>query len=140
MPCRSGLPAPSTRCAKRRGWNHMRKQSSSTVRVVWPKFTRSELIGTLRAQVRELAAYLPVRRAILFGSWAAGRATAYSDIDILIVYEGPSRDNAFRLAAQSLTLRGAELHVYAESEARELHGLLDRMARGGVDLLVDQGP
>lgn len=92
------------------------------------------MLGT---QVRDLAAHLPLQQAILFGSWAAGRATAFSDVDVLIVYEGPHRDDAYRLAAQALTLRGIEPHVYAESEAREVREVLQRMTRGGVDLLSD---
>ncbi|MGI8824605.1 MAG: nucleotidyltransferase domain-containing protein [Chloroflexota bacterium] len=29
-----------------------------------------------------------MKRGTLFGSWAAGRATAFSDIDLLVIYSG----------------------------------------------------
>ena len=89
----------------------------------------------LRLGVLALSRDLPVKRAVLFGSWASGRATAYSDIDILVVYEGPARDDAYRVVRHHISVRGLEPHVYAEAEAEAVGQMLERMTRGGVSLL-----
>ena len=77
----------------------------------------------------------PVKRAVLFGSWAAGRATAFSDVDVLVIYADPPRDDAYRLVWDALRVPGLEPHVYAESEAEPVRATLDRMLDGGVELL-----
>ncbi|MDR5710375.1 MAG: nucleotidyltransferase domain-containing protein [Armatimonadota bacterium] len=89
----------------------------------------------LRTRIRELARSLPLRRAVLFGSWATGRATARSDVDLLVVYAGPAREDAYRIVRTVVALRGLEPHVYSEAEAEVLRPLLERMTRGGVELL-----
>ena len=71
---------------------------------------------------------------VLFGSWATGRATAFSYIDVLVVYAGPPRDDADKLVRQAIALRGLEPHVYSESEAAALQPVLDRMTRSGISL------
>jgi len=84
---------------------------------------------------------LPVTRAVLFGSWAKGRATAFSDIDLLVVYQDPPREDAYRKVVESVDIRGLEAHVYAESEAAPVAKTLEAMVRDGVDLLKpDQEP
>jgi predicted nucleotidyltransferase len=105
------------------------------VRVTFPAFSRDELVERLREGLASLAVDLPVQRAILFGSWAAGRATAYSDIDVLVIYADPPREDAFPLVRTHLALRGLEPHVYAETEASHIQPTLERMTRGGMTLL-----
>jgi uncharacterized protein len=113
----------------------MPRQSSSSVRVVFPRFNRDELVTELCRQLPELERNLPVRRVVLFGSWAAGRATAYSDIDLLVIYAGSPRDDAFKVVRRSIQLRGLEPHVYTETEAESLRPTLDRMTQNGIQLL-----
>ncbi len=111
-------------------------RSCGSVRVFYPAYSRDELVALLRERVAELARHLPLRRAVLFGSWAAGRATARSDVDLLVVYAGPAREDAYRLVRTVVAVRGLEAHVYSEGEAQALGRVLERMTRGGVDLLV----
>lgn len=113
----------------------MREESYGSVKVFWPSHSRESLIAELREGIRMLARQLPLQRAVLFGSWAKGRATAFSDIDVLVVYEDPARADASRLVSQAIRLRGLEAHLYSESEAEQLSDVLERMSRGGVDLL-----
>jgi hypothetical protein len=61
-----------------------------------------------------------------------GKATAFSDIDLLIIYEDPVREDAYRLIWNSLDLRGLELHVYTERQAEEHKAMLERMIENGV--------
>ncbi|MCM8749239.1 nucleotidyltransferase domain-containing protein [Thermomicrobiaceae bacterium CFH 74404] len=86
--------------------------------------------------MRELARLLPVRRAVLFGSWARGRATARSDVDVLVIYADPPRADAYALVWRTLRTPGLEPHVYAESEAVAIQETLERMTAGGIDLLT----
>lgn len=109
-------------------------ESYGSVKVFWPSHSRESLIADLRDGIRTLARQLPLQRAILFGSWAKGRVTAFSDIDVLVVYEDPGRDDA-SLISEAIPLRGLELHLYSASEAELLSDVLQRMSRDGVDLL-----
>jgi predicted nucleotidyltransferase len=113
----------------------MREESYGSVRVFWPSYSRESLVAELRDGIRTLARRLPLQRAVLFGSWARGRATAFSDIDVLVVYEGPPRDVASHLVSETLPLRGLEAHVYSTSEAEQISDVLERMSRDGVNLL-----
>jgi predicted nucleotidyltransferase len=112
----------------------MRERSSSTVRVVFPPFSRDQLVARLRRQIAELNESIPLRRVVLFGSWAAGRATVASDVDLLVVYWGPERDDAYRIASQSIGLRHLELHLYTDDQADDVRDTLERMTRGAIEL------
>lgn len=59
---------------------------------------RGDIVASIQAALPELKEKLPVRRVVLFGSFAKGRATAHSDVDLLVVYEGPPREDAFATA------------------------------------------
>jgi predicted nucleotidyltransferase len=106
----------------------------SSVRVFYPEWSTEELRASLKARLAELAKVLPLERAVLFGSWAAGRATVASDVDLLLVYRGEPVEGAFRKAWEILATPGLELHLYTDSEARSLERTLDRMAEGGITL------
>lgn len=108
--------------------------SSGSVRVFYPGHSREELIARLRMAMPALAARLPVRRAVLFGSWAHGRATAFSDIDVVIVYAGPRREDAHDCVRETIGLPGLEPHIYTEVDAAAVWPTLERMLAGGVDL------
>lgn len=116
----------------------MRSESSDSVKIFWPPFSRAELILLLRDNVERLASVLPLQRATLFGSWAIGRATAFSDVDVLVVYQGAPRGDAYDIAWKALHphIRGLEVHVYAQSEAEALSPTLERMTRDGVELFL----
>lgn len=112
----------------------MRSESSGSVKIFSPPYDRERLIALLRDRLPALNADLPLRSVVLFGSWAVRRATAFSDVDLLVIYAGPARENAYRLVRTTLGLRGLEPHVYSEPEARALGSTLERMTRDGVPL------
>lgn len=113
----------------------MPMSSSGSVKVFYPPASREHVVALLRERLPALDAMLPVTRAVLFGSWATDRATAFSDVDVLIVYAGPPRDDAYKTVRQCLALRGLEPHVYAEAEAEQLRSTLDRMTETGINLM-----
>ena len=112
----------------------MQRESSSSVRIFYPKFNREELILKLKDKLGGLARELPLQLVVLFGSYAQGKFTVASDIDILVVYKGEERSDAFRMVKRSLDIPLLEPHVYSEDEYRSLKEGIDRMTADGVTL------
>ena len=110
------------------------------MKVFYPKWTRKALIEELRRGLEALRSRLPLRKVVLFGSWAQGRQTVASDIDLLVVYAGEPREDAFRLVKELLDFPGLEPHVYSEAEYECLESKLERMTHGGVVLLDEMKP
>lgn len=113
----------------------MREPSWTSVRVTFPALNCEQVIGRIRAALPDLTLQLPVRRVVLFGSYARGRHTAYSDIDLLVVYDDPPVPDAFQRVRRAIPLRALEPHVYSRSEAEQVAAVLERMTRDGVVLM-----
>lgn len=94
----------------------MRRESPTSVRVSYPKLNRRELIERITAGVERLQKNLPLHRVALFGSYASGRFTAGSDIDLLIVYEGEARSDVYGLVVKNFRLPRLEPHCYPKAE------------------------
>jgi predicted nucleotidyltransferase len=86
------------------------------VRVTYPSLSRAEVIERLRKGFVSLERRLPVSRIILFGSYAKDRYTAGSDIDIVVVYRGSGRGDAYRLVMDEMKLPRLEPRVYTEEQ------------------------
>lgn len=112
----------------------MPSESSSSVKVFYPPHNREQLVAKLRTALPALASQLPLRRVVLFGSWATGRATAFSDIDLLVIYSGPPREHAYKIVRSAFGLRGLEAHVYTEAEADAIRPTIERMTKDGINL------
>ncbi|MCE2405305.1 MAG: nucleotidyltransferase domain-containing protein [Dehalococcoidia bacterium] len=97
------------------------------------------MVERLRARLPELLRVLPVRLAVLFGSYAKGTYTVASDVDLLVVYAGRPREDVFAVVKKVMALRGLEPHVYSEGEYLAVKPTIDRMIEGGVVLLRDTG-
>lgn len=69
-----------------------------------PVRTKEELIARLRASARELSA-LGVAEIGLFGSFAEGRQTTASDVDLLVDFE-PARHTFDNFMERSFLLEG----------------------------------
>lgn len=112
----------------------MPTRSSGSVQIFWPAFDRAELIRRLGAGVRRLEGELPLVRVVLFGSQAAGRATVGSDVDLLIVYRGDPRPDAYAAAKRAFGVPRVEPHLYTEAQYRAAATTVERMTRVGVTL------
>ena len=110
----------------------MRQRSSGSVKVFYPPWTREALLVRLREGMTTLREVLPLVRVVLFGSYARGRQTVSSDIDLLVVYAGAVRDDAYALVRRTLDLRRLEPHVYAEEEYTQVSETLERMVQDGT--------
>jgi predicted nucleotidyltransferase len=112
----------------------MGRQSSNSVRVFYPRFEQEELLARLRAGVPDLARELDLVKVILFGSRAQGRHTVASDIDLLVVYGGDAREDAYGLVKRRLGIRGLEPHVYSQAQFAEMRDTVERMTADGITI------
>jgi hypothetical protein len=71
---------------------------------------------------------------VLFGSYAKGTYTVGSDVDLLVVYRGESRPDAYALVKRALSVPRLEPHVYTEAEYEAVASTVNRMVQGGVTL------
>lgn len=110
----------------------MPQGSSTSVKVFYPSFKIEELLLLLKERIGGLQGSLPLKKAMLFGSWSTGRKTAFSDIDLLVIYEGQLRNDAYQTVWRCLNLRGLELHVYSEDEAEKMGHTLESMTKDGI--------
>jgi predicted nucleotidyltransferase len=81
---------------------------------------------------------LGLKRVALFGSWVKARETAFSDIDLMVLYAGSHREDAYSLVKSYIDLRGSEPHVFSEEEANNLKQAIDRMTREAIVLFPNR--
>ncbi len=112
----------------------MQRESSSSVRIFYPKFDKKELIQKLKKKIEELAGKLPLSLVVLFGSYAQGNYTVASDVDLLVIYRGKERKDAFATVKKTLEIPLLEPHVHSEEQYEKLKPTIDRMIADGVVL------
>jgi predicted nucleotidyltransferase len=132
MHTRPALHGVAISVQKRKGWSSMRQRSSGSVKVFYPPWNREALLVRLREGVIALREVLPLVRVVLFGSYARGRQTVASDIDLLVVYAGAAQGDAYALVRRTLDIRHLEPHVYAEEEYAQGRDTLERMVQDGI--------
>ena len=115
----------------------MRTRSSGSVRIFYPAFDKTELLGRLRGRLGRLESKLPLVRVVLFGSYARGTYTVGSDVDLLVIYRGESRPDAYALTKGTLAIPRLEPHLYTEAEYEAARATVDRMARDGVTIFPE---
>jgi len=119
------------------GLSHMPKKSSSSVRIYYPRFNKQEIIERSRKGLNELGRNLPLVLVVLFGSYAKGNYTAASDIDLLLVYEGQEREDAYALARKALSIPNLELHIYTKAQFEQARQTIEAMTKDGIILYGD---
>ena len=102
----------------------MRRRSFDSVRIYYPKHSKEELITLLRERMNELSKKLPIKLAILFGSYAVGRHTAASDIDLFVVVKGVDKNESYHKIYDGLNLKNLQLHLYTLEEYDKMRGSL----------------
>ena len=106
-----------------------RSKIMARVRVTYPALNRVEVVERLRKACISLEEKLPISRIVLFGSYAQDRYTAGSDIDIIVVYKGRERDDAYKIVVDEVKLPRLEPRVYTEEEFGALIAESPRFAR-----------
>jgi predicted nucleotidyltransferase len=117
----------------------MRRESSSSVRIFYPKFDKEQLIRQLRIKIKELAKKIPLSLVILFGSYAHRSYTVDSDADLLVVYKGKEKQDAFAMIKKLLDISLIEPHVHSEDEYEKQRGSIDKITAGGVVSFSSKG-
>ncbi len=116
----------------------MRKRSSSSVKIFYPRYEKGELVKLLKERIEILKNLLPLERVVLFGSYAKGNYDAFSNVDLLVIYSDPKIDEDFQIVKRMLKIRGLEPHVYTRSEYEAVKDVLERMTDGGI-VLYEKG-
>lgn len=114
----------------------MQRRSSSSVRIFYPKFDKEDVLQILSERLKALEAKLPIIRVALFGSYAKGNYTVGSDVDLLIVYRGETRPDAYTITKRTLDIPRLEPHLYTEEEYKEMEGTISKMVEGGIMLKI----
>jgi len=66
---------------------------------------------------------LPISNIILYGSYSRNLHTPASDIDIVVIYKGDERADAYNIVWEELALPGLEPKVYSVSQFNILGSL-----------------
>jgi len=113
----------------------------SQVRVTYPTLNRSQVIEKLNHARADLARKLPISRMILYGSYAQDRHTAGSDIDLVVVYRGKPREDAYKLVIEEIRLPRLEPKLYTEEQFSTLilssRRFADMLDREGITIRGD---
>lgn len=109
----------------------MPNESSSSVRIFYPKYNKEELVRRIKGKLKELNEQLKLSRVVLFGSYAKGNYTAASDVDLLVVYRGEPEEDPFKLVKRTIEISGLEPHIYREEEYVDAREKLEKMEEGG---------
>jgi len=112
----------------------MQKKYSNSVQVFYQRFDRKELIRIIKDRLDKLKGELPISLIVLFGSYAKDSYTTASDIDLLVVYEGQKREDAYAKVKKTIEISGIEPHIYTESEYTKMKEVIEKMIKNGVIL------
>ena len=119
---------------KEKGLLNMLKKSLGSVQIFYPKFNKEELIQAIREKLEDLNKKLPLQLVVLFGSYAKGNYTVASDADLLVVYRGKERKDAYATVKKTLGVSRLEPHVYSDSEYEKMKKTINKMTKNGIVL------
>ncbi|MBA7682178.1 hypothetical protein ES703_90524 [subsurface metagenome] len=112
----------------------MQRKSSDSVRVFYPKFDKREVIEAIDKKLEDLQKKLPLMLVVLFGSYAKRNYTVASDVDLLVVYKGRERKEAYAVVKRTVDVFGLEPHVYSQAHYQQMKSTIDKMIKGGMVL------
>lgn len=110
----------------------MQRRSSNSVRIFYPKYSKEKVIKKITENLEVLHTRLPLLLVSLFGSYAKGNYTAASDIDLLVVYKGKEKKDAYGIVKKAFDIYGLEPHAYSEDEYRENKDTVKKMIKDGI--------
>lgn len=115
----------------------MPKKSSSSVRIFYPRFNKEAIIQAINSNLENVKRELPLLLVVLFGSYAKGNYTAASDVDLLVVYGGKQKEEAFAIVKRALDIPHLEPHLYTEAQFEEMKDKIKMMVKEGIVLFSD---
>ena len=93
------------------------------MKIYYAKYSRDDVIKIIRDSIPNLKKKLPLRHVLLFGSYAEGRSTAASDIDLLVVYDGKRVEDDYIIVRKTIKLPNLQPHIYTAEEYEELRNI-----------------
>jgi len=79
-------------------------------------------VERVKREAMPLCRIAGVEKLILFGSYATGRQTAASDIDLLVVIDSNicDKERAYKILRKGISLKMVELHMLSKEEYRSM--------------------
>ena len=116
----------------------MQNKYSDSVKIYYPRYSLREIKEKIRKAGEELFK-LGVVKIVLFGSFAKEKATAGSDVDLLILVRDQESKNKFHEIMEIINIEIAEAHLYTQSEFEKLKSsgswLAKEIEKNGITLL-----
>lgn len=106
----------------------MRTHKGFRISVTYPSLSSADVVRRLKEACVRLEGKLPISRMILYGSYAQDRYTAGSDIDVVVVYRGGERDDAYKVVMNETALPKLEPRIYTEKQFDEVLASSPRFA------------
>ncbi len=97
-------------------------------------YGRIEVLEAFASGLARLRQALPIKLLVLYGPYTRGDSNSSDKIDLLVVYDGPARDDACRTVHASLGIPGLDPHVYSQVEYAHARGALDAIVAKGMVL------
>ncbi|HHW01365.1 MAG TPA: nucleotidyltransferase domain-containing protein [Thermoanaerobacterales bacterium] len=113
----------------------MHEKSSNSVQIFYPEFSKKDILNILLKNIHRLNEVLPLAKVILFGSYAKGRYSIESDVDLLIVYKGDRRSDVYSTVKKILRIPRLEPHIYSEGEYEEMKDTIEKMLSDGCEVI-----
>lgn len=117
----------------------MRKKSSNSVRIYYPKFSLEEVIEELKKSTSIIHEGFELDKVVLFGSYARNEYTIASDIDILVIYDESKsdEDRVYKTLMKNIKLPRVELHILSKKEYEKKKGSkwIKKIKEEGIDIL-----
>lgn len=117
----------------------MRRKYSNSVRVFFPKFSLEDVVREVSRCVSLFSEDLALKKVIVFGSYAKGKYTAGSDIDLFVVFDDSkcAEDYVYKTLRKNIMLPRLELHILSlkEYEAIKESKWVKTVEEEGVSIL-----
>jgi hypothetical protein len=116
----------------------MQRGLSDSVQVFYPRFDREVIAETIKKKLGIIDKELALLLVVLFGSYAKGDYTVASDVDLLVVYQGKVREDAYAIVKRFIDLPRLEPHVYSKEEYSRMKSTIDKMIEKGLVLFQSE--
>jgi predicted nucleotidyltransferase len=118
----------------------MQMKSSNSVQIFYPKYNKKEITNKLQGKIPALKSLLSISKVILFGSYAKDKYTVASDVDVLVIYKGKSRSDAYSIVKRIFDIPQIEIHIYTVRQYQKLKGTISKMIDDGYVVIYEENP
>ncbi len=116
----------------------MQMKSSNSVRIFYPKYNKKEIINKLQDKIPLLKSLLSISKVILFGSYAKDKYTVASDIDVLVIYKGKVRSDAYSVVKKVFDIPQIELHLYTTKQYEKIKDTISKIIEDGHVVIYEE--